>query len=88
MAYQYTEAAAGAPPHRWRPSCSEFCYSPWCSGSLLVWIALAGAGFTINGLSQLAIIGTVLLLVIGAFGAMDRPYRDGELVPPDICAWR
>lgn len=52
------------------------------------WIALAGADFTVNGLIQLAIIGTVLLLITGALGAMARPYHGREFVLPGICAPR
>ena len=87
-AYQYIEAAAGAPQDPRRPSCSDSCYSPWCSGLLLAWIALAGAGFMTNGLIELAIIGIVLFLITGALGAMARPSQGLELVLAGICGWR
>lgn len=59
----------GAPPPRRRTSCSDSCYSPSCSGSLSVWIAVVVIDFTIKDLMWLAIIGIVLFLITGAFGA-------------------
>jgi hypothetical protein len=53
-----------------RTSCSDSCYSLWCSGSLSVWIALVAIGFTIKGLFLLVLIGIVLLLGTGVFGAV------------------
>jgi hypothetical protein len=41
----------------------------------LVWIALAGVGFTIYGPVWLAIIGIVLVRITGTCGAMIRPFR-------------
>lgn len=40
--------------------------------ALVVWIALVVVGFVIKGLIWLAIVGIVLFLVTGAFGAMRR----------------
>ena len=70
-----TEGDCGGASHPRRASCSDFCYSPWFCGSLLVWIALAGVGFTIYGPVWLAIIGIVLVRITGACGAMIRPFR-------------
>jgi hypothetical protein len=39
---------------------------------LLVWLVLAVLGFVIKGLIWLAIIGLVLFVVTGAFGARQR----------------
>ncbi|HEX2290957.1 MAG TPA: hypothetical protein VHH53_12370 [Pseudonocardiaceae bacterium] len=41
----------------------------------MVWIALAGVGFTIYGPVWLAIIGIVLVRITDACGAMIRPFR-------------